>query len=86
VCGYQICGKFKIPVDSNVLLPVTVMFCLILLSFTHVAFIFRSSSEYMEPANPALARLHMVEHLDYKQDKSLSSASIVSKNPKQFLR
>ena len=40
----------------------------------------------MEPANPALARLHMVEHLDYKQDKSLSSASIVSKNPKQFLR
>ncbi|XP_021932391.1 trafficking protein particle complex subunit 10 isoform X2 [Zootermopsis nevadensis] len=46
----------------------------------------RCNSEEMKPVNPALARLHMVEHLDYKQDKSLSSASIVSKNPKQFLR
>lgn len=46
----------------------------------------RCNSEEMKPANPALARLHMVEHLDYKQDKSLSSASIVSKIPKQFLR
>ena len=46
----------------------------------------KSSSEEQKPVNPALLRLHMVEHLDYKQDKSLSSASIVSKNPKQFLR
>jgi len=55
-------------------------------SLGHHVFVSRCSSEEMKPANPALARLHMVEHLDYKQDKSLSSASIVSKNPKQFLR
>ncbi|XP_067013704.2 trafficking protein particle complex subunit 10 [Anabrus simplex] len=46
----------------------------------------RCSSEDMRPPNPALMRLHMVQHLDYKQDKSLGSASIVSKNPKQFLK
>ncbi|XP_069695323.1 trafficking protein particle complex subunit 10 isoform X2 [Periplaneta americana] len=46
----------------------------------------RCNNEETKPVNPALLRLHMVEHLDYKQDKSLSSASIVSKNPKQFLR
>lgn len=80
------CRTFKTPISSNVWLPFTVMFCFLLLSCTHLAFIFRSSSEDVKLANPALARLHMVEHLDYKQDKSLSSASIVSKNPKQFLR
>nr|CAD7455545.1 unnamed protein product [Timema tahoe] len=36
--------------------------------------------------NPVLSRLSMVEHLDYQQDKSLSSASMASKNTKQFLR
>ncbi|GLH14883.1 Uncharacterized protein GBIM_19313 [Gryllus bimaculatus] len=46
----------------------------------------RCSSEDMQPSNPALLRLHMVEHLDYQQDKSLGSANLVSPNPKQFLR
>ncbi|KAJ9595261.1 hypothetical protein L9F63_013449, partial [Diploptera punctata] len=46
----------------------------------------KSSNEEQKPTNPALVRLHMMEHLDYKQDKSLGSASIISKNPKQFLR
>ena len=78
--------KFKTPMSNNVWLPLTVIFCFILLSCTHLTFIFRSNNEDVKPANPALAKLHMVEHLDYKQDKSLSSASIVSKNPKQFLR
>nr|CAD7265179.1 unnamed protein product [Timema shepardi] len=36
--------------------------------------------------NPVLSRLSMVEHLDYQQDKSLSSASMASKNTKQYLR
>lgn len=80
------CRKFKTLMSSNVWLPMTVMFFFILLSCTYLAFIFRSSSEDVKSANPALAMLRMVEHLDYKQDKSLSSASIVSKNPKQFLR
>jgi hypothetical protein len=64
----------------------TIMFCFILLSCTHLTFVSRNSGEEIRPTNPALARLHMVEHFDYKQDKSLSSASIVSKNPKQYLR
>ena len=71
------CRKFKIPMSSNVWLPLTVMFFFLLLSCTHLAFIFRSSSEDMNPVNPALARLHTVECFDYKQDKSLNSASTV---------
>lgn len=46
----------------------------------------RCSTADMQPTNPALLRLHMVEHLDYQQDKSLGSASMISPNPKQFLR
>ncbi|XP_046985474.1 trafficking protein particle complex subunit 10 [Schistocerca americana] len=43
---------------------------------------------YIKPeANSEIAqKLAMLEHLDYKQDKNLASASVVAKNPKQFLR
>jgi hypothetical protein len=76
-------SEIKVTVTVRSLLPSNVM---VRPSVSLTKVTAQSKSIVSSSIHEFAAKLHMVEHLDFKQDKALGSASIVCTNPKQFLR